>query len=506
MVTATTRNRLISAIAVLFAVWLGFDVASGQLAWPAVLVAGAAGFCVMRVQPYRVDVLLLAVVLFGYIAGNRGFAQFSLTGSLPLLPAEFVLLVAGTILAVQSAWRRELPVTSDLLNGATLAWIVVGTARLYFDLRSFGIMALRDFAMVYYAAFFFIAQAVGRDPAARRFLIRCTIIACFFALIGFPLSERFPEWLGAVAVRGVPLILYKGDLVGTMLAFAGVYIFVRYEAEHRRLLLAGSILLLVGALATNNRASMLGVGVATAWLALARRWKFALAQVACGALATLVILGAAYAAEIPWEKTPLYSLYERAASIIDPRGQRIYQSDEASSKGDNNVFRVVWWRAVIDETLDQNPYVGVGFGYDLAETFVREYYPETAGGDFSARSPHNIILTIFARMGALGLLAFLAIIAAMSARTWRALRRAADESTPLWCGLWVILISACFGVVLEGPMGAVVFWSLLGLANAPATDAAQLAGATSADAVSAAHAAPGNLRNPAPVNQLIGTA
>jgi hypothetical protein len=29
----------------------------------------------------------------------------------------------------------------------------------------------------------------------------------------------------------------------------------------------------------------------------------------------------------------------------------------------------------------------------------------------------------------------------------------------------VILTSACFGVVLEGPMGAVVFWSVLGLAN-----------------------------------------
>jgi hypothetical protein len=37
----------------------------------------------------------------------------------------------------------------------------------------------------------------------------------------------------------------------------------------------------------------------------------------------------------------------------------------------------------------------------------------------------------------------------------------------LWACVWTILVSACFGVVLEGPMGAVVFWSLLGILNAP---------------------------------------
>jgi hypothetical protein len=40
------------------------------------------------------------------------------------------------------------------------------------------------------------------------------------------------------------------------------------------------------------------------------------------------------------------------------------------------------------------------------------------------------------------------------------------ESPALFSMCWVILVSACFGVVLEGPMGAVVFWTLLGLANA----------------------------------------
>ena len=43
-----------------------------------------------------------------------------------------------------------------------------------------------------------------------------------------------------------------------------------------------------------------------------------------------------------------------------------------------------------------------------------------------------------------------------------------------------MLVSACFGVVLEGPMGAVIFWTLLGIANggtpaAPASEGEKLA-------------------------------
>jgi hypothetical protein len=70
-------------------------------------------------------------------------------------------------------------------------------------------------------------------------------------------------------------------------------------------------------------------------------------------------------------------------------------------------------------------------------------------------------------MGCAGLAVLLAVAAAMVVKSWRAWR---DRSTDLlacglWGAAWVIFVSACFGVVLEGPMGAVVFWTVLGLAN-----------------------------------------
>ncbi len=73
-------------------------------------------------------------------------------------------------------------------------------------------------------------------------------------------------------------------------------------------------------------------------------------------------------------------------------------------------------------------------------------------------------------MGLLGLVLWIGVIGAMAARTLRLARRVRTDDSALpalgwWSVSWVILTSACFGVVLEGPMGAVVFWTALGLAN-----------------------------------------
>jgi O-antigen ligase len=464
--TPTWRTRIAAAIAGVLAIVLGVDVAQGDLLWPALYAGAGAAFFLSRVQPLPLAALLLGGALAGYIAGSRGFAQLSLAGGLPLLPAEFVLLAAGGIVAVQCAWRRALPFRFDALNTTLLVWIAVGAGRLVFDVRTFGFVAVRDFATVYYAAFFFIAQEVARDPVVRRFLIACLRGAIVFVLAAYPFYLQFPEFFVAhLTIRGVPAILYKGDLVGTMLAFGAVVYFVRFERAGRKRDLAGSLALIVGALATNNRASMVGLGIATLWLALARRWRFAAVQTLGGAVGVVLILAAAYTANIPWEKTPVYGLYERVVSIADPLGQRSYESETSLSKGDNNLFRAVWWRAVVDETIEGNPWLGLGFGYDLSDEFVREYFPDPSS-EFTTRSPHNVMLTVFGRMGLAGLLPFLAFVAAMAQKTWRAVRRDTADETGLWCASWVILASACFGVVLEGPMGAVVFWSVLGLANA----------------------------------------
>lgn len=133
--------------------------------------------------------------------------------------------------------------------------------------------------------------------------------------------------------------------------------------------------------------------------------------------------------------------------------------------------------------------LGLGFGADLAADFTREYFPGS-NEEFSARSPHNFALTVFARMGLVGALALLTLLGAMARGTWLAgLRPDRDEVLAPWFMAWTIFTCACLGVVLEGPMGAVIFWSALGLTgvttqpalttenqeNTPATSALLLA-------------------------------
>lgn len=88
------------------------------------------------------------------------------------------------------------------------------------------------------------------------------------------------------------------------------------------------------------------------------------------------------------------------------------------------------------------------------------------------RSPHSSVFAVLGRTGFLGLALFLVLVGLMIARTRtaaKATRAGLDGATRAlswWCACWVILTSACFGVVLENPMGGVVFGILLGLARA----------------------------------------
>lgn len=464
-VSVLWRTRLLGTGAGVLAIWLGIAIAQQEFFWPGIISVALLLFVLARWQPLPIGTVLLGIALAGYVVGNRGFAQIMLLPNQPLLPAEAVLLIGGTLLLVQCAWRHDLPFRRDTLNLLLLGWIVLGTLRVAFDVREFGLVAIRDFAVVYYGAFFYLGQEAAREPRGQRFLETILLSSCVVLLFTSFLYERFPDFfLGALSFRGNPLIYYKGDLVGTFLAVGSVLAYLRHESRPRWWMLATSLILAGGVLATNNRASMFGLFVATAWLMVGGRWKFARALALTGAGAAVVVLIAAVLMNVPVEKTPLFGVYERVVSLADPTGQRAYRGDETFNKGDNNLFRTVWWRAVLTETIDRNPYTGVGFGYDLADRFVRQYYPES-GEEFSVRSPHNVLVTLFARLGAAGLIVFLVIVAVIGRQTRQAIRIGPREAAP-WCAAWIILASACFGVVLEGPMGAVVFWTVLGIAHA----------------------------------------
>ena len=97
-----------------------------------------------------------------------------------------------------------------------------------------------------------------------------------------------------------------------------------------------------------------------------------------------------------------------------------------------------------------------------------DYFTSNEPSD--TRSPHSIVVTVIGRMGLFGFILFSLIIGEMFRNTRRVMLKAhrngiATDALCYWCMVWVLFATSCFGVVIEGPMGAILFWTLLGCAQ-----------------------------------------
>ncbi len=460
------RIFLFAALGTALAIVMGVEIANDSFAL-SLLVLGALLWATAEwVQGPLPEAWLLAWAIVGYILGNRGFAQISLSRYLPLLPAETVLLIGVPALVARLAFGKAHAVFRDNLNYALLAWIVVGAARLPLDFNHHGFYAVRDFAMVYYALFFFLAQACAGHLASARLLRGAITAAC----IALPVVAAIEEWspgffFAHFTFRGNPIVYHKSDLLAAYLAGGFFWLWTRWEKSRHRLWLvpAAVNLLMLGTVASARAAMAALVLVTLMWLC-ARRWRIAAAQVLIVGSAVCVVVFVAALTNRNLQQTAVYSTYEHALSIVDLSGTGTYVNQESGDPGLNNRFRLTWWNTVVQDTLAQNPVFGLGFGYDLAARFLVEY-DLIAAEDFTTRSPHSMLVSVFGRMGFAGLVLWGAVALSMLGLTKRCFRVGDFDALGLVSIAWVLWFSACVGVVLEGPMGAVVFWSVLGLAN-----------------------------------------
>jgi O-antigen ligase len=466
------RTVLIGLPACLLAVWVGVSLAQEEH-FIASLTAVIAVWAVLAwTRGPLAEAWLLAFLVFGYVIGSRGFAQITPIAGLPLFLSELGLAVTVALVALRGALRRELPLVLDELNALLLLWLVLGAGRIIWDVRVHGFAALRDFATVYYVLYFFSARALAWHASSRE-LLHVALLVTFGLLPATGLLASFFSdfFLSNLLVAGVPLIFYKTDLLATFLYTGYVLLLPAGAFVPRRdwwRWLAALAALIFG-LTLLSRASMVGLLVALAWLTRAGRWRPVRVLVSVCATGLIAVTLYSFLQREDFARTKAYAIYEAVVSVADYGSTRMYQNQMSSDKGDNNRFRLVWWKNVAEETLTTSPVFGLGFGADLARGFVQEYYPES-GDDFAARSPHNIFLTILGRMGLIGVLVLLAFYISqfrVTLRTVRAARTdpARQDAATLQAACWVVMVSACFGVVLEGPMGAIPFWIMLGLAH-----------------------------------------
>ncbi|HMD61917.1 MAG TPA: O-antigen ligase family protein, partial [Opitutaceae bacterium] len=466
------RLALFLVLGAAIGVVAGADISDEQYGLAVLVALACCWAIVQRTSDAPPDAWLLGAILIGYIVGNRGFAQLQPSRALPLLPAEGVLAACVVALAVRMAMKRATGFRMDALNVSILLWILYGTVRLPIDMNRFGILALRDYAMVYYAAFFYIGQAFGAQAASANALKRSLTIAFVGLLPAVVSIQLYPDFLiEHFTWRGIPVIYQKSDLIATSLAAGFFWLWTRRNPNGKYIwpLLAAASLLLIGIM-VSPRAAMAATFLTTMLWLLVGRWRIAAALVGIvlgGSVLTLAVLGLAGR---DLRTSAPYSVYEHAVSVFDPEGTGSYVNAESGDPGANNRFRWIWWRDVCDETISTSPVFGLGFGSDLAARFLADY-DLLSDETFSARSPHSMIVTTFGRMGFVGLGIWIAVSVSMARLVWRLLKRGEPDGLGLASTICVIWISACVGVVLESPMGAVIFWTVLGLANSCALPA-----------------------------------
>ena len=147
---------------VLVALYIGVQIAQDDLGLP-VLTLSLAMFCLaQRTLRVTYETLILSFLVFGYIVGNRGFAQITPIYDLPLFFGELGLMGGMFFVLFYIVFKKDFPFRLDFLGVAIIAWLLLSSVRVLFDIRQYGIVAMRDFAAVYYSLFFFVALCMGR--------------------------------------------------------------------------------------------------------------------------------------------------------------------------------------------------------------------------------------------------------------------------------------------------------------------------------------------------------
>jgi hypothetical protein len=469
------RALVVVVPGLLLAIWLATKTGEGDLPVPIYFLIGVVVLLGVRIftKRIRLEALILGILLFGYIVGQSGFGHFSFSLRKGIYLGEIGLMICIAALLMRRAFTREKLVPPTPLAWAICAFVTLGTIRFLFDLSESvePIVVLRDFATIYYAAFYFIAFTLCRHAGSRLFLQRILTIALICSIFVSGVFFVFPSVFNYLLVHRRPIIEPRADLTGSFMAFGSVLFFLKSETtKHPVRWLVASFAAFIALILPMSRATFLGFAAASTLLFFSGQVKFLLRLAIFCVIGVLILTPVVLAVKSTGEATYATMMRDKIVSIVEPFGnKRTFASRIGEDAAGNNEFRATWWKSVIDETNSKSPIVGLGFGYDLAKRFLQGYRSVNQY-EFDTRSPHSILLTIYGRMGIIGILAFVPVvfyILRSSLRCAAAIRR---RKTPpidiaLWSGVVAILITSCFGVMLEGPMAAIVFWSLLGMAS-----------------------------------------
>ena len=404
--------------------------------------------------------LWLALCLLGYALAGKGFAYL---GYSPLYIGEVLLAVGLLAFVITAGWLRVMRMPPSI---AALPLIVLGFARLLSCLPGYGIEAARDAVVWGYAAFaLIVASLIAANPQRLKALIEryrtFTKIFLLLVPICFLLYRFGRAYLPYLPGGNGPIIQVKeGDV---LVHLAGILAFWMADPKRNvRWFWAVLLTLNMAMMGVIDRAGVVSFGAVMVICMLAKPFHGAAWRTIAMMLVGVILLWAsAIKIEVPGGKGRDISWEQFVANFVSTFGT----ADGGLES--NKEWRLNWWSDIVDYTLyGKYFWHGKGFGVNLADDDGYQVHRKN-----QLRSPHNVHMTVLARMGAPGAVAWTVMHGTWLYCVWRAYARAKRRRhEEAWAGVFLFLfayyaafmINGSFDVFIEGPMGGIWFWSIFG--------------------------------------------
>jgi hypothetical protein len=412
---------------------------------------------------------LLGPLLGGYLLLDKAWAYIRIPGT-PLYIGEIVLTVGAFGVLAATGYLR-IPVRDEPILAVLAAFFLWGFIRFLPGFRNYGIMAVRDFALVYYCLFaFFTVAALARAPdLLDRWLAQLDRFVPWL-LIWLPLAVVLPLRVHGLNVpfSGTSVLTHKpgNTAIAAVIALGAIWLFPGTRGARSRAALSVLALVAIALSATQNRGGLVaasaGVLVGLMFLPAGDRLRLIVRAVAVAALG--LGLAVQLSLKIPTagfhRQLTASQLIENVTSIGGARSGGL----AGTVAGRNVLWSLVYHRQVTDGRLLD----GFGFGVNLP--YLVNDSQVTNGAD-PLRSPHNSHDDVLARMGLLGLSLWIALWLGWYWRLIAGCRRLARygmrtrRQVGVLCLMTVtaILASSFFDPQLEGAQIAALLWAAFGV-------------------------------------------
>jgi hypothetical protein len=408
--------------------------------------------------------LFLALCLLGYALAGKGFAY---VGVAPLFIGEALLAVGLLAFVITAGWLRVMRMPPSI---AALPLIVLGFARFIPSLPEYGLEAARDAVVWGYAAFaLVVASLIAARPQRLKTLIeryrtftQLFLILVPIAFLLYRFARPFIPYIPNAGSPGPIIQVKEGDV---LVHLAGILAFwIADPKRNVRWFWAVLLTLNMAMMGVIDRAGVVAFGAVMIICMLAKPFHGAAWRTIAMMLVGVIILWAsAIKIDVPGGKGRSISFDQFVANFLSTVGSA---DSGRSGLESNKEWRLNWWRDIVGYTVSGKYFWhGKGFGVNLADD---DGYQVHAAGQL--RSPHNVHMTILARMGVPGALTWIVMHGTWLYCVWRAYRRARRRKEEAWAGVFLFLfayyaafmINGSFDVFIEGPMGGIWFWSIFG--------------------------------------------